>query len=370
MKRNILILLVAVIFAACSTAEKSNFELKGTISNYEGDVYVKKSINGEKASIIDTATVVDGKFGFSFDVEGDEIITLVKGAKRSDVLVKLFVMPGEATVDLDLEDLSTVKVISSPLDLEYAKCRAADAEFNSFMADFRAKYKAAQESKNEKEVEALVAEYEKASGEQKEIKETIFDNNRTNLLGLDLAFALRIVYDADEKKLEELVGIWETSFPNNSNTKAARKILDTKIATAIGVVAPDFTQNDPEGNPITLSSLRGKVILVDFWASWCSPCRQENPNVVKMYNRFKDKGFDIIGVSLDSKKADWLKGIEDDGLVWNHVSDLGGWKNKVSSEIYGIRSIPSTMLLDENGVIIAKNLRGEELEAKIAEILE
>jgi peroxiredoxin len=137
-----------------------------------------------------------------------------------------------------------------------------------------------------------------------------------------------------------------------------------------GAKATDFTQNDLNGNPFTLSSLRGKYVLVDFWASWCGPCRAENPNVVKAYNELKGKHFEIVGVSLDypGSKAAWAEAVKKDGLPWIQVSDLKGWKNEVAV-MYGINSVPQNLLIDPQGMVIAKNLRGEALTEKLKELI-
>lgn len=134
-----------------------------------------------------------------------------------------------------------------------------------------------------------------------------------------------------------------------------------------GVEAPLFAGPNPEGETVSLESLRGKVVLIDFWASWCGPCRKENPNVVKVYEKYKDKGFEILGVSLDQKKDRWVQAIEADKLAWLHISDLKGWKSEYG-QLYGVSSIPQTVLIDRDGKIIARNLRGPALEQKLAEV--
>jgi len=145
------------------------------------------------------------------------------------------------------------------------------------------------------------------------------------------------------------------------------RMLNDEGNLDIGKVAPDFTLNDTKGNPVSLSSLRGKVVLLDFWASWCGPCRRENPNVKKLYEKYKNKGFEVMGVSLDRKRAGWLSAIEKDELPWIHVSDVKGWQC-APAQLYKVRSIPATFLLDKDGKIIAKGLRGPMLEQKLKEI--
>ena len=166
---------------------------------------------------------------------------------------------------------------------------------------------------------------------------------------------------------KKFVEIYQESDPVSAAELS--KQIESKQQFLTGGTAPDFVQQTPEGEDMKLSDHRGKVLLVDFWASWCGPCRRENPNVVKLYEKYKDQGFDILGVSLDKDKKRWVNAIEQDGLEWHHVSDLRGWQNAVA-KTYSVSSIPHTILLDQEGKIIARNLRGPALERKLAEIFE
>lgn len=169
------------------------------------------------------------------------------------------------------------------------------------------------------------------------------------------------------KYAQEFINTYQEKYPDIA--AQLKKEIDLRTQFEEGQVAPDFTQDTPEGEPFSLSDLRGKYVLIDFWASWCGPCRRENPNVVRLYDQYKDKGFDILGVSLDNDKSRWLAAIEKDQLTWKHVSDLKGWSNNVAQQ-YNIRSIPSTILIDPEGKIVAKNLRGTSLEAKLKELFD
>jgi peroxiredoxin len=175
--------------------------------------------------------------------------------------------------------------------------------------------------------------------------------------------------DMEPGEIEADLNLLDTNVAKVPVVKELKDRLQAAKIVAIGQKAPDFILNDVNGNPVSLSSKIGsKLLLVDFWAAWCNPCRMENPNVVKVYNEFHKKGFDVFGVSLDRSKEDWVKAIADDKLTWTHVSDLQYW-NSAAAKLYAVNSIPANFLLDENGVIIAKNLREGELYNKVKEIL-
>jgi peroxiredoxin len=176
-------------------------------------------------------------------------------------------------------------------------------------------------------------------------------------------------YSIDANEVEPLFLSLPEAKRNSPSGQEMAKKIETAKKTGIGAIALDFTQNDTLGKPVTLSTFRGHYVLVDFWASWCGPCRAENPNVVEAFNQYKEKGFQILGVSLDQPngKEKWMKAIHDDKLTWMHVSDLKYWKNEVAV-LYGIQAIPQNFLLDPTGKIIGKDLRGDALKKKLAEI--
>ncbi len=229
------------------------------------------------------------------------------------------------------------------------------------------RFNAAGQAGKTEEMKTIEKEYYVIQGRNTAKVKTLIRQNAATVVG---GFAVGAFLNPEEEFsfADSVAVVQRKANPNSPFTKELTARLEPLRATATGTPAPEINLPTPEGPKLALSSLRGKYVLIDFWASWCGPCRQENPNVVKAYNQFKDKGFTIYSVSLDQDKAKWERAIAADGLTWHHVSDLAGW-NSVAGAAYGVKAIPQSFLIDPQGKIIAKNLRGEALAAKLAEVL-
>ncbi|HEX8658309.1 MAG TPA: TlpA disulfide reductase family protein, partial [Hymenobacter sp.] len=229
------------------------------------------------------------------------------------------------------------------------------------------RYNAAGQAGKPEEVKAIEQQFHALQGSNTRQVKGLIRRNATAVVS-GFAVGAFLAPEEEFQFADSIAAVQRKANPNSPFTKALTERLEPLRTTAPGVLAPEINLSTPEGGTLALSSLRGKYVLLDFWASWCGPCRQENPNVVQAYNQFKDRGFTIYSVSLDQDKAKWQKAIAADGLTWHHVSDLAGW-NSVGGAAYGVRAIPQSYLIDPTGKIVAKNLRGAALSAKLEEVL-
>lgn len=227
-------------------------------------------------------------------------------------------------------------------------------------------YYAAKDNKDEITMNKMDALYESEDSIRLSVIQEYAKHQKESVIGL-YVISKYLLYTLDVNETIEMMNNIPSTFDQSIYKKIIQNHIEILQKTAIGSEAPDFNQHTPEGKSISLSDFRGKYVLIDFWASWCGPCRKENPNVVKVYKKYHDNGFEVLGVSLDQNQKNWMKAIESDNLVWTQVSDLKGWSNEVAIQ-YGIKSIPSSLLIDPNGIIIAKNLYGEELERTVARL--
>ena len=363
-----------VIFA-CSqqpSQQSAGIELRGKINFPEEGVVLLEEYGDKDVTVFDTIEVQpSGEFlyemslaepGFyRLNLYNKQMVNLILHQDDLDIVVDGNAPDGAANItgSKDMENLMEINQMVQ--------------SFQKQVGELNQQYVDANSRGDQQEMERLRSQFQVENNKHKELLK-----EKVSAMGNSLA-VLQVVgnFNAEEdyEFLNELGVLFANNPPDSKHTprflayiESVRQQAKNNENLQIGKVAPEISLPNPDGTVVPLSSLRGKVVLIDFWAQWCRPCRMENPNIVDAYNKYKDKGFEVYGVSLDRSKDKWLQGIQEDGLPWTHVSDLKYWQSE-AAKLYNISAIPASFLLDREGKIIAKNLRGPLLHEKLKEIL-
>ena len=372
MKKISILLATAAILAACGTKE-AGYSITGNVAGDNPALASGKAVlQSRDGNLVDTVEIVNGKFVFKGHVDAPVryVSVSIPGVEGSSMVY--FLENAKYNLDCSLEDFSANKAlvkggIANAVEVGVREAERAKREelgIDALYAEYR-KPETTPERKDE--IRSVINEYNEYCNSVS--KKAVEDNPHSIYALYQIPYEC---YDWSVDSIKSVIKEYneDKAFANDPVLKELNGQVATLEATEVGNPAPDFAFDDPDGKPIKLSDIykQNKVTMIDFWASWCGPCRAANPTITKVYSQYKDKGFGIFGVSFDTSKENWIKAIADDGLVWPNVSDLKGWESAASS-LYCIRYIPQNVFVDADGTIIGKRIEPDKIEAFVAEKL-
>ncbi|GIV38578.1 MAG: thiol:disulfide interchange protein [Thermonema sp.] len=380
--KNIAIYALLGGLVACSSQEgkQNQIQIKGEVFTGSSQDTLHQVfldvVKENEYKTIDTAQINE-KGQFSFEVEPANEFGRIRFENNNSIPIYVDSSLHLQKIDIYSPIAKYDLVEGSKVNREIAQFLAILRDFNMVNDSLQREYIQAEQAGDEERKAALEEVFRKSYYTSVEKTKALINTLIPSVSVIYAASLLNMVDDGTF--LKELAEKMQKAYQGKPMPSAVKRFIDYMSQVSLsedvqsagpeeGSMAPDFSLPQADGTPFSLSKLRGKYVLVDFWASWCGPCRKENPQVVALYNKYKDKGFEILGVSLDEDKEAWLKAIEKDRLTWIHVSDLKGWQNE-AARLYNVNAIPMTYLIDPDGVIIAKGLRGPALEAKLQELL-
>ena len=368
--RRFLSLLLTVSIISCNS-DSSTYKLEGNADGLSDgtQIFVSKILKNNQSEVIDTLTVMSNSFKGSYSKNNDLSIHFfqVENLKGS---VLFFPENTDLNVSLFKDSIQTSYVTGSPQNDSYKLYSEKIRDYTNQKKKNIELFKVARLEQDNLLASDLQKENIALDAQEKNYKTQFIKENNNALFSILLLTEMVSRKDIGSAEASTISNTFSPKLTATQSFINLQNLINSMKKADIGGTAPNFTAPTPDGDMLSLNDVLGKYTIIDFWASWCRPCRRENPNVVKVYNKYHDKGLNIIGVSLDKEgqKDRWVKAIEDDKLTWHHVSNLKFWSDPIAKS-YNVRSIPATFLLDENGNVIAKNLRGNALETKIASLL-
>ncbi|MDC1106788.1 redoxin domain-containing protein [Prolixibacteraceae bacterium] len=360
MKKIIYLLFCLFILAGC---QPTTFDIEGDITGIKDGTIFLQVVENNSLSKIDTAEVIDGHFEFEGKVDYPTLMFIgPTGANPRNI--KLYVENDDITIIGNISEPDQIRIEGSDSQDLINELNAEQKKIEDRIQPLIKAYHAEQDPVKKSELRENTIEQ---SNQLIELKIQFVDDHLDSHVAVYMS-----TYDLyarmDLQKKEALAKSFKTNFPNSPVVETLIQKIKEDRKTAVGQKAPNFSVIDIQGNTITLDSFKGQYVLLDFWASWSSPCRKEAPIFVKIYNKYKNKNFTIFGISLDKEEIKWKKGIKDFGFTWNHTCDFKVWKAELA-QLYNVPSIPKYYLIDPNGMIVAKGINGNELEKKLAELL-